>query len=159
MKKEKVELVIKASALQGLINAVYERICDMTNSELEEIFGGDTRAYFVLSEIEDGLRALESWLYKICEENDYTDFDDDIADGFADELHSIANLPDSEIALPLITLINHLLYFAQDALKVAYNTDSLEEDEELEALRDEAHTNLINIQWRLEDNAKAKENE
>ena len=89
----------------------------------------------------------------------YTDFDDDIADGFADELHSIANLPDSEIALPLITLINHLLYFAQDALKVAYNTDSLEEDEELEALRDEAHTNLINIQWRLEDNAKAKENE
>ena len=105
------------------------------------------------------MRALESWLYKICEENDYTDFDDDIADGFADELHSIANLPDSEIALPLITLINHLLYFAQDALKVAYNTDSLEEDEELEALRDEAHTNLINIQWRLEDNAKAKENE
>ena len=54
MKKEKVELVIKASALQGLINAVYERICDMTNSELEEIFGGDTRAYFVRSEIEDG---------------------------------------------------------------------------------------------------------
>ena len=67
MKKEKLELVIKASALQGLINAVYEQMCDMTESELGEVFGGDTKACLVYSEIEDGLRALDSWLCNVSE--------------------------------------------------------------------------------------------
>ena len=65
MEKEKLELVIKASALRGLINAVYDQMDNMTKSELEKVFGDETWAYFFRNEIDDALRSLNSWFYNM----------------------------------------------------------------------------------------------
>lgn len=83
----------------------------------------------------------------------YTFFTKEQADSFAKDLLDLSELHDSKMALPLIILINDLLYVANDALKVwDHNIDDDYDEYELRDWLDEAHNNIVNIQWKLEDN-------